>query len=272
MLGKLLKHDMRSMSKVAAPMFIASGIVSVICCAMLYFTFGFFEEDIHTVFGAIMLTGSFYLIGLGAIFVMWAIVSFLAIARYYKSLFTDEGYLNMVLPIKSVTLFSAKLLSTFIWIAFASGVAVLGTLISVVLPTLLYDSSMVAGLIDTAKVLLGLGEDKTALVITIGIVKLAESLVSSVESIIIIITAVTVGATLINRHKVFGSIIFYFVITLAEEIFSGVATLVFESVLPNNLDISAFMSSLFALILSAGISVGMYFLSLFILEKKFNIE
>ena len=38
MLGKILKHDMKTMSRFAVPMFITSGIIAVVCCAILFFS------------------------------------------------------------------------------------------------------------------------------------------------------------------------------------------------------------------------------------------
>ena len=41
MLKRLIKYDMKSISKTAVPLFIASAIISLLCCAVLYFTFGY---------------------------------------------------------------------------------------------------------------------------------------------------------------------------------------------------------------------------------------
>ena len=80
MLKKLLKHDLRAMARFSVPMFIASGIISVICCAMLYFTFSFTEEA-DTFIGAILTVSGFYVMGIMAIAIMYGIVVVMVAVR-----------------------------------------------------------------------------------------------------------------------------------------------------------------------------------------------
>lgn len=272
MLGKLLKHDMRSMSKSAVPIFISSGVISVVCCAMLYFTFGLLEEDSETLFGALSLTGSFYFLGMMAILAMWAIVAFLTVARYYKSLFTDEGYLNMVLPVKTVTLFNSKLLSSLIWFVLSGAVAAACMFIALVLPTLLYDMTIFTDLYEYITTIAGPFEKQSALSIASDVVDAIAFAALGVESVVTILTAVTIGAALIKKHKVLGSILFYFAINLMKESVTEIASEVFEKITVSNPDLALLLTSLFALLVSAVVTACMYFAGLTVLSKKFNIE
>ena len=272
MLGKILKHDMRSMSKMAIPMFVSSGVISVICCTLLYFTYGY-SDGADSMLGAIFVTSGFYLVGVFAIVAMWCAVAFLAFTRYYKSLFTDEGYLNMVLPVKTVTLFSGKLVSVYIWIIMASVVAAASLAITFVLPTVLYDSQYFTSFIDTIELILGIGyEEVGAMDIAIGLCSTALSVLTFLEGVLVVITAITLGASIMKKRKVLGSIVFYFAITFVQQSGEDIASGIFDSIFESSPDLSALIVTVLSILATFAISAGMYFLSLYTLNTRFNIE
>ena len=95
MLKKLLKYDMRDMRSRSVPLFIASAATALICCALLYFSLSFSSDYFNF---AILAVSGLYAVGIIAIVALFVVNYFFALARYYKSFFTDEGYLNMVIP------------------------------------------------------------------------------------------------------------------------------------------------------------------------------
>lgn len=272
MLKKLIKHDMRSISKSAVPMFIVSGIVSIVCCAMLYFTYGF-SEDVNSVFGAVIVTSGFYLLGMAAIMVLGVVTAFISISRYYKSLFTDEGYLTMVLPVKTVTLFSAKLLSTFIWIAFAMLVTGACAIVALYLPTVLYNPDLIGEAVVDIKWMLGFGQPISGIARAALILELIGNVFSFISTVFIIITAVTLGSVILRKQRVIGCILFYFVINLLAEGVIGLAAVLSGAIYGENYAEAADLTvAVFSIILHILISCAMYFINLHILDKKFNIE
>ena len=270
MLGKLLRQDMKTMSRFALPMFIASGVVSVVCCAMLYFTLSFAEEA-DTLWAAMIVVGGFYAMGLIAIIAMAAIVSVMTAVRYYKSLFTDEGYLNMVLPVKTSSLFNAKILNTVIWSALSILVASVCCVISVIVPTLIYNKEVLDSFFSDLNMIItffaALGE-VTPLVSALSWVN---TFLSLLKSVLVIITAITVGSVIMKKHRVLGSILFYFLINFIESNLLGV----FKFIVSIGLSVfgdGGLATIIFNLVINAAVIVGMYFMSYYILSKKFNIE
>ncbi|MBR2650191.1 MAG: hypothetical protein IKD45_00870 [Clostridia bacterium] len=270
MLKKLMKHDLRAMARFSVPMFIASGIISVVCCAMLYFTFSFAEEA-DTFIGGMLAVGSFYAMGIMAIAIMYVIVVIMVAVRYYKSLFTDEGYLNMVLPVKTTEMFNSKLLTSLIWTTLSGAVAIVCCLVSVFVPTALYDNEMMSTFLeDLSNMLTLFGATEQAPIVTVlGIISF---IVSSVEGVLVIITAITLGSVIIKKYKIFGSIIFYFVINFVEENIIGVFELIMGSILGQSSENGYIFAMIFGIVVSVAVSVGMYIVNYYILNRRFNIE
>lgn len=272
MLGKLLKYDMRAISRTAAPMFAASGIVSVVCCAMLYFTYGFSEEA-NTVLGALIATSGFYILGVLAIAVLWVVTAFVGISRYYKSLFTDEGYLNMVIPVKTSTLLSAKLLATFIWVALATVVTGACAVIAFYLPTVLYNPDMLTSAMEEIKWILGFDESASALARAFRVTELIGTVFSFAQTVFVILTTLTVGSVLLKKRKVIGCILLYFLINfIGEGIITLIGVITGAAFGENLAEVADLVASLLSILLYVGVCVASYFVNLYILNKKFNIE
>lgn len=271
MLGKLLKYDMRAISRTVLPMFAASGIISVICCAALYFTYGYSEEA-DSIMGALLVTSGFYTLGVIAIGVLWLITAFVCISRYYKSLFTDEGYLNMVLPIETKTLFSAKLSVTFIWIAISTVATGACVFIAVYLPTVLYDPEMISQAVENIKLILGIGE--LSAVMRAAIITAAVSRVFSfVCSVFVVISAVTVGALLLKKRKLIGAMMLYLLINLLCESVINLLSITVSAILGDDLfEVAQLVSSALEIVIYVAVCICSYFVNLRVLSKRFNIE
>ena len=214
MLKRLIKYDMKSIAKVAVPMFVISALVSLVCCAVLYYTFSFAEE-INSLFNAIMMTGGLYLIGVLTIIAMFVIVGITVISRYYKSIFTDEGYLYMVIPVTKRSFLNSKIISSAIWFALSATVAWICIFISLLLPTLLYETSLVIEVLNLIKEGLGIDQSNITLVITAALVSLLDSAVGLIKDVTVLICAITIGATMFKRFKIVASIVVYLIIGFA---------------------------------------------------------
>jgi hypothetical protein len=254
------------------PMLLVSGIISVICCGMLYFTFSF-AENADTFFAAIFVVGSFYVMGVTAVVVLQAVISVFALVRYYKSLFTDEGYLTMVLPMESTTLINGKILFTLIWWAISTVSLILGIFISVALPIMLYDGTIFAALFQSVEGILGVlikPEHSTF----IGILNVLSVIVRFVENTILTVAAITVGATVIKKRRLLGAFLFYFGISFIRENVISVFEALIDLILvaSTNTSIGAVLSLVFGILVSAGIGIASYFVMCRIFTKKFNIE
>ena len=268
MLKKLLKYDLRTMWRFCAPMFIATGLVSVVCCALLYFTISL--SDAEGVFAAVMMVNGFYAIGILAIVVMTVISGFMVFYRYYKSMFTDEGYLTMVIPVSTSTLLNAKLLSSLIFTAIITVVSAVSLCIAVIIPISLNDPSLVASLWKMLKSVipaLSYGSLEAWVVITVVI----RYLLIFVEGVIIMIASITVGAILINKYKLLGAICMYLAVDLVHSILISITDFVFILFPDAYYAVAALVSNAIRIVLAAAFSALLYFLSLHTLKKKLNI-
>lgn len=107
MLGKLLKYEWKATSRILLPLnllillFSILSKVSLIMKSNLNFL-PFISDLLMTVyvFGIIVITCS------TALFLIY---------RFYKALFTDEGYLTFTLPVKSSQILWSQLINCFIW-------------------------------------------------------------------------------------------------------------------------------------------------------------
>jgi hypothetical protein len=266
MLSKLLGYDLRTQAKSAVPMFVSSAIISVVCCALLYFSMSFTEAENFFV-GATFAMGLFAM-GILAIAVICVGSIFVSIGRYYKSLFTDEGYLTMVIPVKTSTLLCAKVLASFINCTASLLVFFASIFIAVIMPVILFDPSYFAQIFDVAGFLFNtIGIPENALGFTLQVIYAVANLVCSVN---ILLTAITVGSTVMTKHKIFGSIIFFYVIAFIEGLIESVASIVLVAISQDV--IMAVINTVIRIFIVLSFGALMYAVNLYVLKNKFNIE
>ena len=267
MLRKILKYDLRAMARASFPLFLSSGIIAIVCCALMFFTLNFSEAK--NIFVALTLVTGFYLLGIVAILSMLVVNFFFVISRYYKSLFSDEGYLNMVIPTGTATLLSAKMLSTFIWLTVSGAVASLALALATAAPVLLYDPGMIT---DAISFFLEIGISPDAFGRSSFIFdNILLAVFTSIESISIVLTAVTIGSVIMRRHKVFGSVLFFFFINFIHSIIMGVVELVISLTLGEG-TYYIFYTVIIEIAVAILFSAGMCLLNYYFLKHKFNIE
>lgn len=114
MLGKLIKHEFKTTSKMMLPLYlvlVALTIFARITAQTLYKNDGTFPDTFG--FEAFsVITVMMYVLGLFAICI--AIFIYL-VMRFYKNLFSNEGYLMHTLPVTSWQLLISKLAVSFVW-------------------------------------------------------------------------------------------------------------------------------------------------------------
>lgn len=270
MLRRLVKYDMRAISRVALPMYLVAGIISLLCCGVLYFTFGFAEE-IDSVFSAFMITGSLYLIGILTVAVMVVITVVAVASRYYRSVFGDEGYLNMVIPVSRRQFLNAKIISSVIWVLSSVLVAGACLVVSVLLPTLLYDTSLISEAIDLLKAEAGMNGEEKALLVFAFVMQITVSLFDLVKDVMLVITAITVGSVIFKSFRICACILLYFGITFVEQM---ACTLIKTAIAfaTSSSWVTVTLNVIFELlVISVTFAVG-YLASAFSLEKRFNLE
>ena len=114
MLGKLMKHEFKTTSKVILPLYLILVVLTIFARIFAQSLFTAENSNIDSIgfglFGGLSVI--LYILGLFAV----SIASFIyLLVRFYKNLFGDEGYLMHTLPVTSWELLSSKLLVAFIW-------------------------------------------------------------------------------------------------------------------------------------------------------------
>jgi len=265
MLGKLLRYDMRAQSRSAVPMFISSAIISVVCCALLYFTFGFTEAD--NFFLGLAFVGGFFGLGILAIVVLCTVNAFMSFARYYKSLFTDEGYLTMTIPVNTVTLLNAKILSSLIWCAISAIAFAIFGFIAIVMPTLLADPSYLSEISDIWNLFFGAGGSINILDFVFSTLY---AVMNSVSMVVTLLTSITVGSVVVAKHKILSSIVFFYVLSFLESAVESIITIILGFIMGDAYLL--FVEQIVCTVIIAVFGAVMYFINLHILKNKFNIE
>jgi hypothetical protein len=275
MLRKLIKHDMRAVGKRVTPLYIAIGAVALGCCALRFFTNSFLEDDGFYASVLEVSGGFFTLAGIMAILILSLISEFFAIERYYRSIYTDEGYLTMVIPADPRTIINGKLISIFLWNLITAAVAAAALLVTVAVPFLLYEpSSTMVALWDVLRGfwdVVDVGKFSGIAVVTV-----ISMVVSFIESTMLIFSAITVGSTLMYKNKIMGSVLFYFVIGFAsstvKEIVMLLISIIAGSALSGFDNVIYLVTASCSALVSAVLCVILYILDLKLINTRFNIE
>lgn len=110
MLGKLMKYEFKSTSRIFTPIYIA-----LILVAAINRVFRMGKIDVAWGISTLVLVGLFIALGVLTIIVI--------VQRFNKNLLGDEGYLMFTLPVKSVQLIVSKLIISLVWTLISSIVA-----------------------------------------------------------------------------------------------------------------------------------------------------
>ena len=124
MLRKAIKYEWRASARRMLPLYLAMLALSVVShFAQKYLDAG---SDIRIINTLSVITMILFFVGLSVISIS-AIV--LTVQRFYRSFFSDEGYLTMTLPLSSHKLILSRLIVSVIWYALSFFACVLSVFI-----------------------------------------------------------------------------------------------------------------------------------------------
>ena len=274
MLGKLIKYDLKSTTKFLLIIHLFLVAASVFGRVFITGRLDFEMEGVNE----LLLTLTFVLFII--VFVGVSYGTYIVIAvRFYKNLFSDEGYLTNTLPVTRGMHLLAKTLSGSIWAVIDMFLIFVSTWILLSIPLL---TDTIGAHWDEFIRLLGFGGqgDFNLFLAHLTLV----SIVGGFCSVISIEASVIFGQ-LFNSHKVLGAVVSYFAITV---VLSVVSTVVMSmtGVLGENLAVSnaspdsmtfsfaGYMTDLLnaTLGLSVATAVILYIASFFILKKRINLS
>ena len=274
MLSKSMKHEFRATSRVMLPLFAALLLVSVVAHFAMKLLNG--SDNLHWLLETIsVIVIVLFVVSVVAIAVG---VLILTVSRFYRSFLSNEGYLNMTLPVSVHTHIFSRLIVAVIWYAL--------TVIAVGL------AFLVMGLdahgwkeffVAIGDILRGLSQQHlTGHAILLGLEMLVAMVLGCCFTSLLLYAAMAVGHSF-NRHKKGLSVLFAFVFYYAIQILGviGIALLTrvdwgnwFELSAENvSHSLTVIQSILGVAILVDLVGCALfYFVTHFFLSKKLNLE
>ena len=223
---KLLKHDMRSVFKLwwfvlpVIPVLVLIDAVAIRIFTQIIHNMSYVTAPVSGDKAAFLSLVSMlaYLLFLGVTVLLSLTVFytlFLVLFRFFKNMFTDEGYLTFTLPVKRSTVLLSKTVNGFIWMTLHGILLGIGVvfIFLVALPTkqneFLFGFSAFKAIAETVW---------TDIVATYGIsiltpiVLLVYSLLTTLSSIGLFYLCLTIGALIVKKFKLAAGIGIYVVI------------------------------------------------------------
>ena len=268
MLKKLFRYDMKALSRTLLPLSLATlacGVLLLLSQLAMRFTpeTGILSILMPLLFGMLIFFGSV------AAILLPVVGEFFILHRYYKNLFTDEGYLTFVLPATMDEQLASKILSGFLWSFLSSITTVAALLIGFFIPTLWSDGS---GLMIVRSLIAAFTAEIST--VSLLILLIVSAIVSLLTQLILFYVSITLGSLLMSKHKIVGSVLFYFVTNTVSNIFSSIfATIfVFLSAFTLSEAFMLLMSLAASIVINLVLAVAGYFFILHLLKKRLNLE
>jgi hypothetical protein len=270
MFAKLLKHEWRDSSRILTIFSLAAlgaGAAAGFILRFLNENASRLAQDPESgwVSAVLVIVMVFVVFGLLA----YALGSrILLLYRFYKSKFTDEGYLAFTLPVKSRQIFLASLVNQLIWglisglvLIFALGLMFLICAVGQEIPL-----REMAQEIREGFSMSDFPKDYMAVTVLAG-------LVGGVAGYVTSLTCVVIGAVIAKRHKILAAFGTYYVLSMVTGVLSSAAT----SVLTRSVVSSALLEE--TMVTAQWINMGGqvalalagFFLSTYLMEKKLNL-
>lgn len=145
--------------------------------------------------------------------------------RYYKNLFTDEGYLTFTLPVKTREIILSKLICGILWEIFTMACTFIGVLIIAIFGSSksFINHDVINAIKEMFNALVNLQGGNTIL---IAIELVVAFIVSLATQLLLIYLAITIGNQVARKRKVLASVGMYFVIDAACQTINTVLLLV----------------------------------------------
>ena len=268
MLGKLIAAEWRGLWKptvILIAIMLVAGLAGTACFHGVDVASGYYTSSSSFLTSA---TAGLLMASLFCGFLVWASLVALfvfLVVRFYRTMFTDEGYLTLTLPVSTLQLVGAKFLVAYC-------VLLVGAVLALVLVSLMMATVSSGELSFTWIVALAGG--------MVGLMDLSEfgSTVGGCVNVVIMtgfnlglaFAALSVGAWWARRHKVAAAVGVYLGA-------SWLLSLVFSSV-----DFAVILGSYNSVLLSAlaivrmiayaGAAVGCFFLAVYVVKRKVDLS
>ena len=216
---------------------------------------------------------SFYIIiYIVSVFAIVLVMKYYFFVRYYKNLFTDQGYLMHTLPVKSTDLINSKLIIAVLW-QFITGIVV-GICIAIIVFSFA-DIFGELSIMDFKEAFHDIEMEFDEIVKGIPLIAsgIISGLVTPIFEILLMYMAVGIGQQS-KKNRLFLSVMVLIGLYMGKRFISSCLSVPLQMLVINE-DVSLTavnVGSVLAALAIVGMTVGLYFLNKYFLEKKLNLE
>ncbi len=282
---KGLKYEFRAVARIVMPMLIILLAASFLMGASLVldgrvFHFSQAMTETNTTEAQEMISGLFMmlemLLGMALYFLIIAIsiaVFALLVYRFYVSFFTDEGYLTFTLPLTIKQHLWIKLVSMLIWNTLAIVTALLAVFIILGGAEIAYGGVLpsVSQIFDVYGELFSLLGSELGMNFFHAFFSVLWIIAVYALQCILIYFSIALGCMLVKKHRLIASIVTIFIV---DGILSSVISVIsfimlFVSFAPGAV---LLVITIIALLFTIAAVIGAYLGTVYILEKKLNLD
>ncbi len=269
MLKKVFKYDFLAIARVAVPLLavvlglgvLNCGLDAILCIADMPSNLRWLG----------WIATSLFVTSYIAIAVLDIIVGIQIYSRYYKSVFTDEGYLTLVLPVSTHRLLLGKFLASSLWIVISAAATVLSIVVSLI-PVI-----AISGAEDTMTIVDVILSTFTDSIKEIGmlnfVIEILLAVTVLIENILIVFAGITAGATVMRKHRVIGAVIFVYVANTVQSVVHSIIQGALTPLLLNGDGRMYYtVSNIVQFVIAAVIAAVSYFVTYRIVHKGVNLE
>lgn len=193
---------------------------------------------------------------------------FILLHRFYKSRFTDEGYLTFTLPVKTSHIFLASAVNMMIWQLIAGVVLAISifAMVLLALPAAEFNEFILA-FRELPTIFAELSE-------AFSMTSLITLPITWISGVVIPMTAIVIGAVIAKKHKILAAIgVYYGTTVLSNILTSMISAIVTVNAFQGSADIDMLMqiSPLVTALIPALLAAGGYFLSIHLMKRKLNL-
>lgn len=272
MLGKLMKHEWMSLWKIPTLLIGVLLIASLLCGAT--FALPMWESNWS---GLELSAVAMFLLYYMSIIVCSVGISVYMAVRFYKSMFTDEGYLTHTLPATSHQLLLSKVITMSCW----NLISVIGVVVSIFIlggsvylflmdnfNSLSYEFRMLMHELAQLEELKGF----LGLMFTVVLMVIA----STFGGTMIVVGAISIGQ-MVRKHRILGAIGAYFGITIVINIISTIVmfpVMFGFAMAADQSDVFSVYNAIYLVmsLVYVAVGVGLYFLSEYLIRRQLDLE
>lgn len=281
MFAKLLKYEWKATAGLLGILSAAAVGAGVVCGLILRMIAGFLSSgEISQEVGSLMMAPMMMVVmflALGLVLYTFA-TEMILLYRFYKSRFTDEGYLTFTLPVSSHENYLSALLNILIWSLLSTVVLILSVLL--ILCIGLSGEGVAANIERVFSVLWedfeGAGSQLQAMegYAAYQMLSMALAVVRWFSSPVTIMSCITMGAVLAKKHKIITAVGLFYGLSMLTGVITGMAE--YATILDSYTEQGMYgpgtqLVVIIQILLQVGLAVGGYFLSIHLMDKKLNL-